>query len=106
MDTYWSASAQHIYMLLGGVGADQACLPRPAYLRTTALLNQKRGLARLGLSAASIQTNQFSHAVPFTQRRCTCCNRGVDTEHHLLFDCPASEMVIRVGRTLAFVSRA
>ena len=69
-------------------GADHDCLARPAYLRTAAPLKQKRALARLRLSAAPIDTNQ-THAVPFSQRRCTRCNRGVDTEHHLLFDCRA-----------------
>ena len=76
------------YMLIGGVGADHDCLPRPAYLRTAAPLKQKRALARLRLGAAPIRTNQ-THAVPFSQRRCTRCSRGVDTEHHLMFDCRA-----------------
>ena len=51
-------------------------------------LKQKRALARLRLGAAPIRTNQ-THAVPFSQRRCTRCSRGVDTEHHLMFDCRA-----------------
>ena len=76
------------FMVPEGLGVDQDGLPRPAYLSTIAPTKQKRALARLRLSAAPIQTNQ-THAVPFLQRRCTRCNRGVDTEHHLLFDCPA-----------------
>ena len=76
------------FMVPEGLGADQDGLPRPAYLSAIAPTKQKRALARLRLSAAPIQTNQ-THAVPFLQRRCTRCNRGVDTEHHLLFDCPA-----------------
>ena len=67
---------------------DHDCLLRPAYLRTATPLKQKRGLARLHLSATPIQANQ-THAAPFSQRRCTRCSRGVDTEHHLLFDCRA-----------------
>ena len=77
--------------LVCGLFIDGEAMPhrdRLAYLSTIAPIKQKRAVARLHLTAAPIQTNQ-THAVLFSQRRCTRCNRGVDTEHHLLFDCPA-----------------
>ena len=77
------------HMVLGGPEAEHTQLPVPAYVYAFAPLARKRALARLRLSSAPIQTNT-QLGVPYTQRWCTRgCTEVVDSEHHLLFDCPA-----------------
>jgi hypothetical protein len=68
-------------------------LPVPAYVPGIASLARKRALARLRLSSAPIQTNT-QLGVSYTQRQCTRgCTGPNDSEHHLLFECPAFEDV-------------
>jgi hypothetical protein len=59
------------------------CMP------SLAPLAHKQALALLRLSKAAIQTN-MQLDVAYTRRWCTRgCNEATDTEHHLLFECPA-----------------
>jgi hypothetical protein len=54
-----------------------------------AYLAHKRALARLRLSKAAIQIN-MQLDVAYTRQWCTRgCDEATDTEHHLLFECPA-----------------
>jgi hypothetical protein len=76
-------------MVLDGGEDGHAEMPVPAYVHAFALLAHKRALARLRLSKAAIQTN-VQLDVAYTRQWCTRgCDETTDSEHHLLFECPA-----------------
>ena len=77
-------------MLFGGLQANHADLPRPAYLDADLPLFKKQAAARARLGSAPIRAVlEHQPTSTYQERICRRCNGGVDDEAHWLLKCKA-----------------